>query len=107
MIVMVGCETDVHGTISMLIQNCLNLRHPSRRSGHNEEDNTALLYQVRRQLLCVQRERFLENIPSAPARPHRNAMRRLMTITAWVPLVRICLLIVTGDAVSPHAVARQ
>ena len=112
--VMVGCETDVHGTISMLIQNSLNNAPPffADLVTFNEADNTALLWHcgaAAASLAARREERNLEKHSIGTGSTTLEFAMRAgrMTITRLGPIGEgYRLLILTGDAVSTPMLLR-
>jgi len=112
--VMVGCETDVHGTISMLIQHSLNQKPAffADLVTFNEAENTALLWHcgaAAASLAARQEERYLEkhSIGSGSTTLEFAMRPGRMTISRLGPIGEdYRLLILTGEAVSTPMLLR-
>lgn len=112
--VMVGCETDVHGTISMLIQNYLNNKPAffADLITFNEADNTALLWHcgaAAASMAARSEERYLEKHSIGTGSTTLEFAMRAgrMTISRLGPIgENYRLLILTGEAVSTPMLLR-
>ncbi|MCC6958104.1 MAG: L-fucose/L-arabinose isomerase family protein [Anaerolineales bacterium] len=112
--VMMGCETDVHGTISMLIQNFLNGKPPffADLVTFDEAENTALFWHcgaAAASLAASQEELYLEkhSIGSGSTTLEFAMRQGRVTIARLGPIGEdYRLLILTGDAVSTPMLLR-